>query len=183
MITTKSARVAILEATACGRQTCERVGGFGGSSAMIAHGLSCGTVLAAVERCAREIADWLYVAYACETYPGVHRRAVCCQASLYSAFVRLHAIRAEPARLLTLAGAAMEDMRRRYQGQPGHELSWYQSAVGFKRQNERAWIRAIEQMLGVLDTWDRRGLAEVAAVLPHESEGLDMGMRSAHAVS
>ncbi|MDN5850281.1 MAG: hypothetical protein L0H63_11725, partial [Nitrococcus sp.] len=114
------------------------------------------------------IEDWLLAAYAAEGYPGVHGAAVRAQAMLYAEYTHRRMVRAAPHKLFALAAAVICDYRGCALGAEPRGCAWYASRVGFAPQNIGTWLKARATMLGVLDQWDRRGLAAVAAVLVRE---------------
>lgn len=170
MITTSVAWVAILQATAHGRETRERVaGGVVCSGPMVAHGLDCGAVLAAMERCPRPVEDWLLAAYAAEGYPGVAQAAIRCQAALYAEYTRRRVVRSCTQKMFTLAGVVMHDFRERRKGNPARGIAWYAGEVRFKPENWATWSKAVTAMMDILEQWDCRGLREVGAILQRDA--------------
>ena len=169
MITTTSARLAIHQATAFGWEKREGVGGARpGSAPLVAHGISCGAVLAAVERNPAPVRDWLIVAYAAPGYPGVARAAREAHEALLAGSRRARVRRAKHGRMERLGWAVLDDYRRCQIGGEAAGLAWYSVRVGFRLANAAPWCRARDAMIRLLDEWDRRGLAEVGAVLHRE---------------
>lgn len=169
MITTRSARMAIHQASAFGRQTFTRVGGGHSSSdAKVAHAIACGAVLASVERCPPPVRDWLITAYAAEGYPGIAMAARRARDALYGDYLGCYRVRASRERLFRFAAAVLCDYRAGALGAKAAGGSWYAGQVGFRTSHWPRWARTLNRMVAIINAWDRRGLAEVGAVLHRE---------------
>ncbi|UEX76817.1 hypothetical protein LMH63_12715 [Spiribacter halobius] len=121
MIRTTSARVAIAVATANGMQVPGWVdealaaarSGKPDNTAAIWHGLDCGRVLAAVDRCLPHVRSWLLLTYGADGYASsraLHRVT----SELYRQYAETRTIRMRPDRVVLAAAAVISDLRQQY---------------------------------------------------------------------
>lgn len=171
-IRTTSARVAVALATANGARVpewCADIvdsGGSRGNIGSILHGLDCGRVLAAMDRCPEEVRCWLLLAYGADGY-APSRALHLVTSALYGQLARERTIKTTPARVANMAGAVVGDLTRQYRNpdRPGASDGDYARAIGVPTNQYKDVRPTVEAMQRIIDGWDRAGLGEVAASL------------------
>ena len=160
MINTTSAREAIRLATEAGWGAPNEQGGKRQGKPdtlpMVLHGLDCGRVLKVLDRIEQPYRAWLRFAY-CS--PGWENELdqLHVQSALISAFHARNTVR-EPGKIATMAVVAVFDFRQRQRSQGAHKMTpadVCQRVHVDVRNWGKCWSENYDQMLDVLDAWDR----------------------------